>query len=251
MGHTRIFAHRGSSKAAPENTMAAFQKALEEKAEGLEIDVHLTRDGEMVVLHDEWVDRTTDGSGWVRDFALEELKRLDNGRWFSSRFEGQRIPTLDEVLEWILDTGLHLNIELKNNRVPYPGMEEEVIRLVERFAMEERVIISSFHHDSLMHVRKFRPKWRIGLLYDSAMSEPWLYAKRMGADAIHPHYSVVDDEAVRLCHDHGIHVRPYTVDDPALMERFLMLQVDAIITNVPDRLKRLRDAKDQLLAQTE
>lgn len=251
MKKTQIFAHRGSSKAAPENTMAAFEKALEDQADGIELDVQLTKDHHVVVIHDELVDRTTNGMGPVHHFSLSEIQKLDSGTWFSPSFSGQRIPTLSEVLEWIKDTDLVLNIELKNKKVAYPGLEQKVVELVEYFGMEKRVILSSFNHQSLKYLHQLRPNWRIGVLFDSYVEEPWNYAKQLGAEAIHPPFQAVYEEAVRICHAHGIRLRPFTVDDPVVMERFIQLGIDAIITNVPDQLKRIRDGKDELKGQKE
>lgn len=243
MKKTQIFAHRGSSKCAPENTMAAFEKALADQADGIELDVHLTKDFQVVVIHDETVDRTTNGTGLVHHFSLSEIQQLDSGSWFAPGFSDQRIPTLDEVLKWIKETDLELNIELKNKVIPYSGLEEKVVELVEYYGLQERVILSSFNHHSLKHLHQFRPNWRIGVLFDSYVENPWIYAKNLGAEAIHPPYQAVFEEGVRICHSHGLKVRPFTVDDPNVMERFLNWGIDAIITNVPDQLKKIRDGK--------
>ncbi|MBA4494286.1 glycerophosphodiester phosphodiesterase [Paenactinomyces guangxiensis] len=236
---TKVFAHRGFSAIAPENTLAAFRMAIDAGADGIELDVHMTRDGEIVVIHDEKVDRTTDGTGWVKDFTLPQIKELDSGNWFAEAYAGERIPTLAETLELIKDTGLRLNIELKNNVFRYPGIEEKVAKEVERFALQKRVIISSFNHYSLRYFKLYRPDWQLGALYAAGLYEPWVYAKHLGVSAIHPFYLAAADEVIAGCHTHGIQVRPYTVDDPGEMSRLIAANVDAIITNVPDRLMKL------------
>ncbi|SEN07769.1 glycerophosphodiester phosphodiesterase [Lihuaxuella thermophila] len=239
MAQTQICAHRGCSAVAPENTLAAFQMAIESGADGIELDVHLTRDGEIVVLHDETVDRTSDGTGWVKDLELSEIKRLDSGRWFSEKYRGETIPTLSEVLELVRETNLWINIELKNNIVIYPRMEELVVEAVERYGLQDRVILSSFNHHSLRHLKLYRPGLELAALFGAGLYEPWVYAEHLGVDAIHPYYPAVTDEMIAGCHARGIRVRPYTVDDRKQMERLISANADAIITNFPHRLREL------------
>ncbi|HHW48137.1 MAG TPA: glycerophosphodiester phosphodiesterase, partial [Clostridiaceae bacterium] len=160
-----VIAHRGAPKHAPENTIAAFRKALELGAEGIELDVHLSADGHLVVIHDEKVDRTSDGKGLVKEKTLEELKALDFGSWFSKEFKGETIPTLDEVLELLKSwTGI-INIEIKGGSVFYPNIEEKVVRKIEKLKIEEKIIISSFNHYSLVEIKKLNPKIKTGILY--------------------------------------------------------------------------------------
>lgn len=235
---TKILAHRGFSAAAPENTIAAFKAAIEAGADGFELDVHMTRDGELVVIHDETVDRTTNGTGWVKDLTLRELKELDAGLWFSPQFVNERIPTLGEVLELVRDSKHIVNIELKNNLLAYPGMEEKVIKEVEKLGMET-VSFSSFNHVSVYNLSQLHPSFKTGTLYDEPISDSWSYAKSLGASAIHPHHLLVTEEVVMRAHEYGIRVHPYTVDQEDEAKRLIGLGVDAIITNVPDRLKKL------------
>jgi glycerophosphoryl diester phosphodiesterase len=187
---TRILAHRGFSAAAPENTLAAFRSAIEAGADGFELDVHMTKDGELVVIHDETVDRTTNGTGWIKDLTLVEIKRLDAGSWYSSQFTDERIPTLREVLDLIKDSNHTVNIELKNNLIAYPKLEEKVLREVDRADMEKRVVLSSFNHTSIYNLHLLRPTVKLGVLYDEPISIPWAYAKSLGATAIHPHFNL-------------------------------------------------------------
>lgn len=239
MKRTKVFAHRGFSGTAPENTMAAFEKALAAQADGIELDVHLSRDGHLIVMHDEKVDRTTNGSGWIKDLTLAELKRLDNGSWFGKDYENETIPTLAEVLERVKDSNLIVNIELKNTLVPYSGLEQKVIREVERFRMEDRVILSSFRHDSLQVVKKMNPSIQVGALYSYGMVDPWVYAGYVGVDAIHPHFLAATNDVIAGCHQHGIKVHPYTVNEEKEWKRLIRAGADAIITNFPDRLRQL------------
>lgn len=246
MSQTQVCAHRGFSAIAPENTLAAFEWAIRAEADGIELDVHMTRDGQLVVLHDETVDRTTNGTGWVKDLTLLEMKQLDSGYWFDEAYMGQTIPTLAEVMELLCETNIWVNIELKNNIVLYAGMEEKVVQEIDRFQMAERVILSSFNHYSLRHLHRFRPHLQLGALYDTGLFEPWVYAKHLGVTAIHPHYLAAPDEVIVGCHAHGIQVRPYTVDDPEQMKRLLAANVDSIITNLPDRLRQIIDEESKL-----
>jgi len=229
-----VMAHRGASAVAPENTMAAFRKAIELKADSIELDVHMTRDGHIVVAHDEQVNRTSNGKGWIKDMTLEELKELDFGSWFSQDFKGEKIPTLREVLEMLSGWNGILNLEIKKLIVLYEGIEKKVTDLLQEFGMVERTIISSFNHYSLVEVKKLVPRLKTGILYVSALYQPWEYAKSMGADAIHPFFGTVNPEIVEGCRKNGIMVNPYTVDKPDDIKKMIDAGVDSIITNVPD-----------------
>ncbi len=239
MNRTKVVAHRGFSGKAPENTMAAFEKALKVQADGIELDVHLSRDGKLVVMHDEKVDRTTNGTGWIKDLTLAELKRLDNGSWFGEYYKNETIPTLAEVLDRVADSNMIVNIELKNAIIQYPNLEQKVIEEVERFQMEGRIILSSFRHDSLQLAKKINPSIQVGALYACGMVDPWVYAGYLGVDAIHPHYLAATPEVVAGCHRHGIKVHPYTVNEAKEWKRLIRAGADAIITNFPDRLRQL------------
>lgn len=231
-----IVAHRGFSEIAPENTMAAFKKAQAAGADGIELDVQLTKDGEVVVIHDETVDRTTNGSGLIKEMTWAQVRKLDAGRWFSEAYAGETIPTLRQVLEWVAGTSLWVNIELKNNRFAYRGLEEKVVKEIERTGLERRVVLSSFNPLSLRHLAAYRPAMERALLYENKMPAPWIYAKLIGVSSIHPHFSVITPAIVERCRAKGIAVRPYTVDDEGMMEELIEAGVEAIITNVPDRL---------------
>lgn len=229
-----IFAHRGASAYAPENTRAAFQKALDLQAGGIELDVHLTLDDWLVVTHDEKIDRTSNGSGWIKDMTLDELKKMDFGSWFSSDFAGEKIMTLEEVLIFLQGWEGILNIELKSGPIFYEGIEAKVIQLLHQYNMVEHSIISSFNHYSLHTVKELDSKIKIGLLYTAGLFEPWEYAKTLGAEAIHPHYYSIQPPIVKGCKEHGIMMNPYTVDKPEYIRLLTLAGVDGIITNVPD-----------------
>ena len=150
-----ILGHRGARGHAPENTMASFQAALDMGADGIELDVQMTKDGKVVVCHDHSLERTSNGSGWLVEHTREELRALDFGSWFSPQFAGEKIPTLREVLQWAAPTRLIVNVEIKHGPVIYEGIEEKVSALIRECRMVERVIVSSFYHPSLLKILRF------------------------------------------------------------------------------------------------
>ncbi|SDM79834.1 glycerophosphoryl diester phosphodiesterase [Fictibacillus solisalsi] len=240
---TKIYGHRGASKVCPENTMAAYIKALQLGAEGLEIDVHLTKDGIPVVIHDETVKRTTSGKGYVKNFSLAEIKQLDAGSWFSPEFQNERIPTLEEFLQWIRTTPLLLNIELKNNKVYYEDLEQKVYSLVNAYGMKERTIYSSFNHYSLVVLRSMDPSIDIAPLYTSNLYEPWNYAKRLGAWSVHPPYKSLHPPILEELRHHNVSVRPFTVNQEKWLYYFFQFEVDAVITDQPDLARAVRNGE--------
>ena len=230
-----IQAHRGASAYLPENTLEAFSLAIEQGADCIEMDVHLTKDGHIVVAHDARLERVSDGTGYINDHTLEELKSLN----FSVLFPGcpkYRIPTLSEAFTLIQPTALSMNIELKSIERLYPELPEKLIAMADEYGMGERIIYSSFNHYALLEIKKLNASAKTGLLYEMGMVDPWVYANYVHADAIHPHYFIIASlpETVKHCHTHGIKVNVWTVDDPRTAELMLQCGVDGIITNKPD-----------------
>jgi glycerophosphoryl diester phosphodiesterase len=230
-----IHAHRGASACRPENTLEAFATAIEQGADGIELDVHLSKDGEIVVAHDARLERVSNGTGYINDHTLEELKSLDFGKLLPNG-PVCRIPTLSEVFSLVKPSGLFVNVELKTTERQYPDLPAKLLALAGEYAMGERVIYSSFNHYSLKEIKTRDPKARIGLLYELAMVDPWVYANYVGADAIHPHYFVIAalPETVERCHEHGVDVNVWTVDDPDAVKLMLKCAADGIITNKPE-----------------
>jgi glycerophosphoryl diester phosphodiesterase len=233
-------AHRGASGHAPQNTLAAFLLAAEMGADGIELDVHLSADNEVVVIHDDTVDGTTDGHGRVSRMRLSELKRLDAGAWFDQRFAGERIPTLQEVFDAVGHL-LVINIEIKAERDHHPPAQEaEVVRLIEDNQMVHRVLISSFAPSSLRRVRKMNPHIPLGFLY--ARPEP-LFLPRLlrwlsvPYDALHPSMGLVTRRYMDSARRQGQRVNVWTVNTRQDMRRMRDLGVDGIITNYPDLLR--------------
>ena len=195
----RIWAHRGCSQLYPENTLLAFEKAAAvQNLTGIELDIQITKDGELVVIHDERVDRTTEGIGFVRDYTLSQLKKL---HIYADSHPSQMIPTMNEVfdmLEQKLKTGFRLNIELKNGIFPYDGMEEKIVELVHKRGLQEAVVYSTFYAKSLEKLRKADKNAELGIL-DSRVSDCLYKAKGdCGAVALHPFWKSIDLTAQEL-----------------------------------------------------
>ena len=236
MNKPMIFAHRGASWDAPENTMPAFRLAMEQHADGIELDVHLTGDGVPVVIHDESADRTGTRMGRVVDQPYAIWKAEDFGRWKDPSFSGTALPTLEDVLALLAPWSGWLNIELKTDVIRYDGIEKKVLDLVARAGMRERVILSSFHHQTLAVCHQIDPGVETAALIglEDPLDETEL--ARYGVRAVHPHGRRVSVAEVRRWHALGWKVRPWTIDwcVPALLEAWM--GVDAIITNRPARI---------------
>jgi len=230
---TQVWAHRGASAYAPENTLPAFELAIEQGADGIELDVQLTRDDEVVAIHDETLERTTTGNGWVAAHSLEALRLLDASAG-DERFAGTRIPTLAEVLALAKGTGMRVNIELKNSRIRYKGLEERVLEVVAAHDVADQVVLSSFNHYSVRHLRSLAAEATLGALYSDPLFKPWRYAAKLGVDALHPPLRSTGRKLVERSHEHGLAVHVWTVNDADDLRRMIRIGVDAVITNHPD-----------------
>ena len=182
---TEIFAHRGASGYAPENTLEAFRLAMEQGADGIELDVHLTKDGEVVVIHDETLDRTSDGQGKVRDYTLEELKKFSFHNHIE-KYKGVQIPTLKEVLDLVENSSMKVNIELKTGIYWYEGIEEKTMEIVKNKKMEGRVIYSSFNHYSIQKILEQDIHAETAYLFSDVTLNMEKYAKETGVKGLHP-----------------------------------------------------------------
>ncbi|HEY8495569.1 MAG TPA: glycerophosphodiester phosphodiesterase [Limnochordales bacterium] len=228
-----VFGHRGAAAVAPENTMASFTKALEAGADGIELDFQMTRDGHLVVIHDQTLKRTAGKDGWVKDHTLAELRRLDAGSWFDARFAGERIPTLEEVLDLARDR-VFVNAEIKNLPYRYPGIEEKLLEAVRHTGFPlDRLIVSSFDHVSLERVQALEPRVAVASLfahYPVAFNE-------LPGTVLHPHWGVVDEAFMQKARAAGRKVNVWTANDPWAWERLVAVGVDGIITDDPARLR--------------
>ncbi len=239
----RVVAHRGASGDAPENTLAAFRRALEMGVDAVELDVHLTRDGEPVVIHDHVLDRTTDGSGLVRDQTLAAVRHLDAGRWFGERFAGERVPTLAEALDLLRP--VRVIVEVKNGPIYYPGIAARVAAEV-RAAGHDGVTVSSFDHPVLLELKPGAPELRTAVLFVGRLVNPVGVARDARADALHVHWAFLTPELVASAHAAGLCVEAWTVDDPAHMNLVLDVAPDGVMTNYPDRLRGVMEARGRL-----
>lgn len=231
-----IYAHRGASGTHPENTIAAFQEAARLPIEGVEFDVHLTKDGEVVVIHDEKINRTSNGKGLVQDMTLAELKQYDFGSWFSEEFRGETIPTLQEVLDVFKDTNHKMNIEIKTDVYHYEGIEEKVIAIVKANQLEERVVISSFNHESLQIVHYLQPDLEIAALLMEAIIEPARYLQLLNAEALHLFLPSANRTSIKNMIADGGTVRVFTVNEVDYMKQLQALGVSAIFTDYPEKM---------------
>ena len=231
-----IYAHRGASGYSPENTMAAFRKAVELGSHGIECDVQMTKDRRLVICHDETLERTTDGKGFIKDLSYNEIRELDAGGWFDSRFKNEKIPELSELLKLVKDNGLLLNIEIKSGIVQYPGIEERIIAEVEDFGLLSKVIISSFNHYSVKKCKEINPSVKTGILYMEGLFEPWNYMKSLGCECAHPFYMALTPEISKELKARGHIINVFTVNDPKASMKLSEMGVDGIITNYPDRI---------------
>lgn len=234
-------AHRGFSGKYPENTMRAFIEAVEVGCDGIETDLHITKDGEIVICHDETIDRTTNGTGYIAEYNYKDLRKFDAGIKYSEDFAEEKIPTLNEFFEYIKDKNLYINLELKNNIIQYEKMEEKVIEKIYEYKIQNNVILSSFNHYSMIKVKEIDNRIKTGLLYVSNLYNVHEYVENLKADALHPFYpAVFDENIVKEIHDKGILVNAYTVDEESHMKILMELGIDGIITNFPDKLKEIK-----------
>jgi len=234
----QVIAHRGASKYAPENTLPAFQLAYDLKADGIEFDVHLTKDRIPIIIHDEEIGRTTNGQGYVRDYTYRELKELDAGSWFSDEFTGTKILSLQELLEWLDSKSLFLNIELKNNKYDYPQLELLTYELIADYQMIERTCFSTFNPESVKRLRAIDSKAEIAYLTSKSRPDLVSFTKQLGANAVHLHKRLVKRNLVRQAQEENLIVRVYTVNKPLSLIRYSRFcQVNGIITDVPDLAK--------------
>lgn len=234
-----VWAHRGASGYAPENTLAAFQKAVDLGADGVELDIQLTQDDQIVVIHDETIDRTSDGKGWVKDYTLEELRAFNYNRT-KPEYKHADIPTMREVFELLKPTGLFINIEIKTGVVFYEKIEEKILALTKEMGMEDRVCYSSFNHYTVTRIHELKPDAEVGFLYADGPIDMPSYGVKHGVNALHPAlYNLQYDGFVKECKEKGLKLNVWTVNERPYMEMCCQYGVDAIITNYPDIAKEV------------
>jgi glycerophosphoryl diester phosphodiesterase len=241
---TRVIAHRGFSGAAPENTIAAVRAAIDIDADMVEIDVTLSADDHIVVIHDETLARTTDGVGEVAQFTLAELQELDAGSWFDPAFAGERIPTLEQVLNEV-DGRILLNVEIKSEAVAR-GVVGKVASAVRELGMIDQVVVSSFSPPALEQMHEVAPEIRTAVLYNTKVHkgrDAVEIVTGLGASVFNIKRQRLTGKMLRRCREHEIPVGTYTVNEPRRMRRLVKKGIDAIFTDHPDRLLEVLNPK--------
>jgi len=233
-----ILGHRGAMGHAPENTMPSFFKALELGANMFELDIHRSRDGVLVVMHDKTVDRTTDGTGKISEMTWEEIRRLDAGSWFSPEFAGARVPRLEEVFE-ALGGKIAIDIEVKAGDELYRGIIDALVDVINKYDIIEHVLITSFHEEYLIEARQKLPDAQVGLIYSRPRENVIAEAVRNGWQVLHPHLTLVNKEFVDEAHAHGLIVRPWNPNELEPMRRMIEMGVDGLSSDFPDRIATL------------
>ena len=237
---TKIFAHRGSKGTHPENTLASFKEAVRVGSDGIELDVHLTKDGQLVVIHDETVDRTTNGTGEIRTLTLAEIKELDAGSWFHNKYAGEKIPTLEEVLLLLTELGFNgqLNIELKTDVIQYKGLVEKCPALQSAKDWPFAIVYSSFNPYTLVELKEANPSQEIGLLFES---KEWADKgdAMLEKESYHPDLKLLD-WAIEW-NRNQLPLRVWTVNEDTDINRCFELLIEAIFTDYPEKALQLKE----------
>ncbi|MGO4889779.1 glycerophosphodiester phosphodiesterase family protein [Anaerobacillus sp. MEB173] len=237
-----IFAHRGYSAAYPENTMAAFKAAEQLHVDGIEFDVQLSKDNIPVIIHDSTLERTTTGYGEVRACTFQQLQELSAGKWFSNYFQVEKIPSLEQLLNWAKGTTLLLNIELKPRPIDRALLCDAVLQLVRKYQLEDRVIISSFDHKLIQHISSKKPHIESAIIVASSLVNPANYLKTVGVTSLHYDYQMmVTNDVVDLL-DEGIKVRPYTINSEKEMKVCFQNEYSGFFTDNPKLAIEVRNA---------
>jgi len=230
----QVIAHRGFSAEAPENTLAAFRRAMVVGVDAVELDVHLSADGEPVVIHDPLLERTTDGRGLVGAETAEALRLLDAGRWFGEGFAGERIPTLAEALHFLRP--IRVIVEVKNGPVRYAGIAGAVAAVIAASG-HRAVVVSSFDHELLPQIRAAVPGIETAVLYVARPIDSVRLAQEAGAGILQPHWAFLTPDVVAAAHQAGLRVEPWVVDEPDHLAHVVAMTPDGVMTSYPDRLR--------------
>lgn len=236
---TLNYAHRGASGYFPENTMLAFEKAIEMSCDGIETDVQMTSDNELVLIHDELVDRTSDGTGLVKNYSFKDLRKLNAASCYGKNLPAQQIPTAEELIILAKSRNIKINFELKTGIVIYPNIERKLIELIYKYNVQGNIILSSFNHYSMVECKSIDKTLKTGLLYVAGLYKPSRYCRFVGCDALHPEFYSVTKEMIQESRSDGIQVNSYTVNNEDKMRELFSWGIDGIITNYPDKLRKI------------
>jgi glycerophosphoryl diester phosphodiesterase len=239
-GKVLVIGHRGALGYVPENTMPSFAKGVECGADLIELDVHLTADDAIVVIHDDDVSRTTDGRGVVRGMTLAEIRGLDAGSRFDPKYRGERIPTLDEVLDWAKGR-VQLVVEIKGGPLPAPGIEERVVQALRDHRMVDAVMAISFHHPAVKRLKGLEPALATGILYSGLLVDTVGAARATGTESVRPQWNYWTRELVDEVHAAGLLASSWVANDEPRMEYLVGMGVDSIGCDYPDRLRHYLD----------
>ena len=227
--------HRGAAGTCPENTLAAYRRAVELGCDGIELDIHRTRDGHLVVIHDFFLNATTTGHGLIRDLTLADVKAADAGVRKGEQFAGERVPTLEEVLD-ALPEQMTIFVELKAGSMIYPGIEADLLALLERKAAMHRVQVSSFDHQGLAQLHQLAPDLPLGMLYSENLLDAVGMAEAIGCSALHPLFLWVTPMLIQAAHAAGMQVNTWTINEPPFIAQYRAMGVDGIMSDFPERL---------------
>ncbi len=239
-GRIAVVGHRGAMGYAPENTMVSFETAVKQGVDMIELDIHKSRDGELIVIHDGDVARTTNGRGHVKDLTTAEIKQLDAGSKFDARYSGERVPTLVEVLDWAKNR-IAVCIEIKGDPRPPQGIEEQVLKTIETKGMMDEVMLVSFHHSSLKRAKELQPGIATGIIVSAQLIDPVAATRAALADSFRPTWMYWTRELVDAVHAAGLEASTWTVNTEAELDHVLPLGVDSIASNYPDRVRAYLD----------
>ena len=236
---TKIFAHRGFSGVYPENTMLSFSKAVDAKVDGIELDIHYSKDKEIMIQHDEAMKRCTGLDGFIFDYTRSELEKINAGLIRNNDYGFTPIPSFEEYLSFIKDKNIITNVELKTAPVYYDGLEDKAVDMIYKFGLEKNMIFSSFNWLSIVRVKRIAPEIPAGLLIDQRLYNMGALLGKEGIEFFHPSYSTIDINTVKDMHANGVGVNVWTVDEEADVHSMLSFKVDGIITNQPERVKQI------------
>lgn len=241
----KIIAHRGASKAAPQNTIAAFKMAREMECDGFECDVHMTKDGHVVICHNYDIDETSNGTGLIRKMTFNELRAFDFGSYFNDEFTGEKIPALEEFYETAKGLSV-INMEIKPPIDKNLAIVGKTLEMAEECGVLDNILISSFSDEVLIESKRLYPTVHTGLLYDpnseiidKIFDDPFSFAKSLGCDALHPVYFYIDEDYIEEAHKNKLAVNAWTCNTKRVIEALIGLGCDGLITDVPDFARQI------------